>query len=602
MTDTLNLEEGAEGQAEEYLFHASAEDFKKIPGSPIAYWISNLVRGTFEEAESFEHYCTPRQGLGSTNNDLFVKSWYELTFNKIGFGCLDKYSAMNSKKKWFPYSKGGGFRKWYGNDLDVVNWENDGKDIKNALIGKNPNIPRSESHYFKSGITWGLITSANFSARFTPQGGVFDVGGSKAFPSEIYLNYFLGLLNSKLSWIFLKTMNPTLNFQVGDLKKIPVSKLNEYNDLVSEVIKVVKFISTVDWNTYETSWDFTENPLIQNHIQNPPDTLSKNYQAWWNSNQETIAEMKRLEEENNRLFIEAYGLQEELTPDVPLEEITLTVNPKYRYSGNASDADLAKRFQSDTVCELISYAIGCMMGRYSLNRAGLVYAHSGNDGFAGLVNEGAYQTFPADEDGIIPITDEEWFADDATNRLVEFVKTVWSEAQLSENLSFIAESLCLHALKPKASESPLETIRRYLSNQFYKDHMRTYKKRPIYWLFSSGKQKAFECVVYLHRYNEATLSRMRTEYVIPLMGKYQAHAEQLQNQIEQAETTAQANKAKKALTTLEKKQHELTEFDEKLKNFADMRIALDLDDGVKENYGKFGDLLVDVKGITGKKA
>jgi type II restriction/modification system DNA methylase subunit YeeA len=229
-----------------------------------------------------------------------------------------------------------------------------------------------------------------------------------------------------------------------------------------------------------------------------------------------------------------------------------------------------------------------------------VYAHAGNEGFVDLVNEGVYETFAADDDGIIPLTDQEWFVDDVTNRVQEFVKTVWGEAQLYDNLAFIAESLGLYAIKPKNNESALDTIRRYLSTKFYKDHMQTYKKRPIYWLFSSGKQKAFECLVYLHRYNEGTLSRMRTEYVIKLMGKYQTFAEQLQNQIESADTTTQANKLKKELTALQKKQAEISAFDEQLKQFADKQIALDLDDGVKVNYGKFGDLLVDVKAIVGK--
>ena len=255
--------------------------------------------------------------------------------------------------------------------------------------------------------------------------------------------------------------------------------------------------------------------------------------------------------------------------------------------------------QSDTLAELISYAIGCMMGRYSLDQEGLAYAHAGNEGFDELVQEGAYQTFLADEDGIIPLTDQEWFKDDATNRFREFVQVVWGDDHLQENLDFVAESLCLNAIKPKKSESALETIRRYLSTQFYKDHLKTYKKRPIYWLFSSGKQKAFECLVYLHRYNEGTLSRMRTEYVTPLLGKYDAYAEQLEKQIETADSTSEANRFKKELDALIKKQVELREFDDKLKHYADMRISLDLDDGVKVNYGKFGDLLADVKAITG---
>jgi len=600
MTESVNLTEGAEGQAVDYLFHASAEDFKKIPGSPIAYWADGNVLNCFDNFLKVSSYAESRKGMATGLNEKFVRAWGEVDFYKIGLS-HSRDSAKDSSQKWFPYANGGEFRKWYGNYNELVNWAEDGSLLQTEKhdTGRIRAVNLNLDFIFKEGCSWTSITSGNFSIRLLPEGFLFSSASNALFPRKYDVYFFIGLLNSSVHSYISKFLNPTLNANPGDIAKIP---LVPYDERFKALSKKLIDLSAIDWNTYETSWDFSSNQLIQLRTENPSQTLAEIYQAWWNSNQATIAEMQRLEEENNRLFIDAYGLQGELTPDVPLEEITLTVNPKYRYGGNASDAELAARFQSDTVCELFSYAIGCMMGRYSLNRPGLVYAHAGNEGFADLMSKGAYQTFPADDDGIIPITDEEWFADDATNRFVEFVKTVWGEAQLSENLSFIDESLCLHALKPKASESALETIRRYLSNQFYKDHMRTYKKRPIYWLFSSGKQKAFECVVYLHRYNESTLARMRTEYVIPLMGKYQAHAEQLQNQIDQADTTAQANKAKKALTSLEKKQHELTQFDEKLKHFADMRIALDLDDGVKVNYGKFGDLLVDVKGITGKKA
>lgn len=281
---------------------------------------------------------------------------------------------------------------------------------------------------------------------------------------------------------------------------------------------------------------------------------------------------------------------------IDLQEVTLNANPIYRYN-NSLDSEI--KFQSDTIAELISYTIGCSLGRYSLDREGIVFAHSNQNIFSKLLSDGVFEKFSADEDGIIPLTDQEWFKDDATNRFREFVQVVWGEENLQENLDFVAESLCLNAIKPKKSELALETIRRYLSTQFYKDHLKTYKKRPIYWLFSSGKQKAFECLVYLHRYNESTLSRMRTEYVIPLLGKYDAYAEQLEKQIETADSTSEANRFKKEFDALIKKQVELREFDDKLKHYADMRISLDLDDGVKVNYGKFGDLLADVKAITG---
>ena len=286
-----------------------------------------------------------------------------------------------------------------------------------------------------------------------------------------------------------------------------------------------------------------------------------------------------------------------MSPDVQKKDITLECNEYYL--GLVANSDVKQAKYSRIIRELISYALGCMMGRYSTERSGLIYADSNNEGFAEQVALNVYGRYPADEDGIIPLTDKEWFKDDATNRFREFIQVVWGEEHLQANLDFVAESLCLNAIKPKKSESALETIRRYLSTQFYKDHLKTYKKRPIYWLFSSGKQKAFECLVYLHRYNEGTLSRMRTEYVTPLLGKYDAYAEQLEKQIETADSTSDANRFKKELDALIKKQVELREFDDKLKHYADMRISLDLDDGVKVNYGKFGDLLADVKAITG---
>ncbi|MFZ4850369.1 MAG: SAM-dependent methyltransferase, partial [Caldilinea sp.] len=325
----------------------------------------------------------------------------------------------------------------------------------------------------------------------------------------------------------------------------------------------------------------------------PTPTLESSYTAWITQNRAIIAEMQRLEEENNRLFIDAYGLADELTPDVPIEQITLTVNPAYRYGGKLSEEALWTRFRQDTMQELVSYAVGCMMGRYSLDEPGLLYAHSGNQGF----DPSHYPTFPADPDGILPLTDTEWFADDAANRVVEFLAVAWDAAHLEENLTFLAGNL-----SPNKNESSRETLRRYLCDSFFKDHLQSYKRRPIYWLFSSGKQKAFQCLVYLHRYNAGTLARMRSEYVIPLQGKMAARLEQLQGDIQAATSTVQSKRLTQERVKLEKQQVELLAFDEKLRHYADMRITLDLDDGVKVNYGKFGDLLAEVKAVTGGMA
>ncbi len=302
--------------------------------------------------------------------------------------------------------------------------------------------------------------------------------------------------------------------------------------------------------------------------------------------------MKHLEEENNRLFIDAYGLQGELTPEVPIEQITLTVNPAYRYGGKLTEDEQWTRFRQDTMQELVSYAIGCMMGRYSLDEPGLIYAHSGNVSF----EPKRYKTFPADQDGIIPITAGQWFEDDAAHRLVEFISVAWDAGHLEENLTFLAGNL-----SPRKNESSRDTIRRYLCNSFFKDHLQTYKNRPIYWLFSSGKSKAFQCLVYLHRYNEGTLARMRTEYVVPLQGMMASRVRQLEGDIAAAASTAHRKRLDKERETLVKQQAELQAFDEKLRHYADQRISLDLDDGVKVNYGKFGDLLAEVKKVTGGK-
>jgi len=356
-------------------------------------------------------------------------------------------------------------------------------------------------------------------------------------------------------------------------------------EMLQSLIKIAK----TDWDSFETSWDFKSLPILTPPLKST--TLEASYNNWIAQNKANIKKMQELEEENNRLFIEAYGLEDELTPDVPEEEITLTVNPKYRYGGNLSEEELAKKFREDTIKELISYAIGCMMGRYSLDEPGLIYAHTGNVDF----DPSRYKTFPADEDGIVPVMDQNWFDDDATNRFVEFLKVAWSEDTLEENLKFVADSL-----GPKQNESPIDTIRRYISTKFFKDHLKMYKKRPIYWLFSSGKHKAFECLVYLHRYNEATLSRMRSAYVTPLQGKLNARIEYLKGEVEAAQTTSARRKLEKELEKLKRKQHELKEFDELLRHFADQRIKLDLDDGVKVNYGKFGKLLAEVKAVTGR--
>lgn len=569
----------------QHFYRASAADIMKIPGSPIAYWLSAKIIKQFKRSYKLGDLMPVRGGMTTADNELFLRLWTEINLEKL------------SRNYWCPYNKGGEYRKWYGNQSWVVLWESNGEKIKST--GKAS--VRSEDLYFKPMIGWTDITSfSQLGVRMYPEGFIFDASGPSLFPNNENESYIvLGFLASKLASLILNALNPTLHVQAGNISSLPYSEEIKNFDIKS-VIKKITTIAKKDWDSYETSWKFKYSPLLTKNIKQPTvHTSYKNIRTIWLADtQETL----RLEKENNHIFIEAYGLQDELTPEIPLKEITLTCNPHYRYGGDLTDQEREDRLQSDTIAELISYAIGCMMGRYSLDREGLVYAHAGNEGFADLVAEGAYQTFAADEDAILPLTGQEWFNDDLTNRFSEFVQTVWGEQHLEENLQFIADSLCLYAIRPRKGERALDTIRRYLSNQFYKDHLSTYKRRPIYWLFSSGRHKAFECLVYLHRYHEGTLARMRTEYVIPLSSRINARINRLSEEAEAASSTTERNQINRELKTLHNQQAELATFDEQLRHHADMRISLDLDDGVKENYGKFGNLLAAVKNVTGKAA
>lgn len=593
-------------QMQQHFYRASAADFGKIPGSPVAYWASNKIRDAYKKYISLGNISQPRVGMRTGDNERFLRFWYEVSFLKFNGTAQSNSDAKESRAKWFPFVKGGEFRKWYGNVEQVVNWFDGGVEIKTDTLQKYPQLSwdnlgwkiSNESFYFKPAITWSAVSSSYFGVRFVDAGNIFGTGGSCIFPEGSDFELCGAFLCSKLSTYLLDLVNSTLNINIEDVFAIPVNKSVPV-DVLHNATKCYS-LAKIDWNSFERSWCFSKNAIVS-----VSDGYAKIFDSFVKLKSISIAkinEMQRLEEENNRLFIEAYGLQDELTPEVPLSEITLTCNPHYRYGGNLTDEEREARLQSDTIAELISYAIGCMMGRYSLDREGLVYAHAGNEGFKALVEEGAYATFAADEDGILPLSTDSWFEDDVATRLEAFVCTVWGKETLEENLQFIADSLCLAAIKPvkKGGETARETLRRYLSTQFFKDHMKTYKKRPIYWLFSSGKEKAFECLVYLHRYNEATLPRMRTEYVTPLLGQMAGRIERLRLQQTEA-STSDAKRIGKEIDSLTKQLSELRAFDDQLKHHADMRITLDLDDGVKVNYGKFGTLLSDVKAITGDK-
>ena len=543
---------------------------------------------------------------------MFLRYWWEVSSANTGLACSSAIEAKYSGNKWFPYNKGGNFRHWYGNNEFVVNWQAEGRDIHNYSdlpITYSGAPVRAKNFYFRSSVSWTDLGGTRLAARFYPPGYVFDVAGHSAFfENEDQQYLILGFLNSAVAETLSTIINNSFHFQVGDFRRLPFP-YNVDSEKIKAIAKEAISISKSDWDRIELSPQFNAIGLLD-PIAKHRDTKAS-FSQMLTRDLSTISHLKAIMQRNNEEFISSFGLESIIKSEIPLDKISLCINPNFIYSNNLDSEELDSRYRCDTFSRLLSYSIGCIMGRYSLDREGLVYAHVGNQGFAELAAEGAYKSFPADDDGILPLTDQEWFSDDAANRFREFVRTVWAGQEgateleqsqlLQKNLTFVADSLCLHAIKPKRGESALDTIRRYLSTQFYKDHLKTYKKRPIYWLFSSGKHKAFECLVYLHRYNDGTLARMRTEYVIPLTAKLNTYTNKLATDIENETVTSEKKRLEKELATLHNQQAELATFDEKLRHHADQRISLDLDDGVKVNYGKFGDLLAEVKAVTGDK-
>lgn len=565
---------------------ASNSLFDTLPGNPLLYWVSQELSKTFNYNNGFEklgELCSPRKGMATGDNNKFVRYWNEVDFSRSSLNIDNEYS-------WVPYNNGGEYRKWYGNIDRFIYWKDDGFAIKNFKDenGKLRSRPQGLDLKFKEMLSWTSLSSTYLGVRYYPNGFISDQNGNFLVPNNRFENdiyFILGWLCSSTANRIVKMLNPTMHILVSNISNLPIPMDEVTIKEVCDITRRCIDISKTDWDKYESSWGFIRPAIITLQIDLKSAVLLeiKNCKSMVN-------ELKRLEQRNNDIFALKFGVSDLLGYELTSDDITL----------NVKEVMLSTEiFSSKLITELLSYIVGTQMGRYSLDREGLVYAHEGNKGFSDLVEEGAYKTFPADEDGILPLMDSNWFDDDVTARVKEFVRTVWGEEHLQENLDFIAESLCLYAIKPKKGESSLDTIRRYLSTQFWKDHLKMYKKRPIYWLFSSGKEKAFECLVYLHRYNEGTLSRMRTEYVVPLLARYQGNIDLVNDQLKNAESGAATTRLKKELDGLSKKFNELRSFDDRLRHYADRRITIDLDDGVKVNYGKFGDLLADVKAITG---
>ena len=579
-----------------YFYEAEQSDFSRIPGSPIAYWASKNFFEMFRKGTLLGNLADSKQGLATADNNRFLREWYEVDFCKIKFDCKTLDEAKESGFKWFPYNKGGEFRKWYGNNDYIVNWENDGFEIKHFFDskGKLRSRPQNLNYMFRSSVSWSDITSSTNAFRYKPYGNLFDISGMSFFPKR-NTNYLLALCNTKLVADVLKIIAPTIHCQCGDVANIPVieddTKAFNIESKVDENINISKF----DWDSFETSWDFEKHPLVSYSTNK----MSTAFALWSEECVERFNQLKANEEELNRIFIDIYGLQDELTSEVEDKDVTVR------------KADLQRDIKS-----LISYAVGCMFGRYSLEREGIVYAGGNFDdvywkykGQAALDKngeaiEGSYAgisladyhypkfhdtddwktatelSFEPDADNCIPITDEEYFEDDIVGLFCAWLKKVYGEDTLEENLDFIANAL---GNKGKTSR---EVIRNYFLTDFIKDHIKTYQKRPIYWLFDSGKQNGFKALVYMHRWNADTIGNVRVEYLHRIQRVYEKEITRMQEIIDNSHDNKEISNATKRKEKLQKQIKETKDYDAKIAHLALSRIDIDLDDGVKVNYEK----------------
>ena len=588
-------------------FQAKQKDFEKIPGSPIAYWVSDKVREIFEKNKKLGEVGEAKQGLATADNNRFLRLWNEVSFSKIGYNMSNSKEALESKKKWFPYNKGGEFRKWYGNQEYLVNWENDGYEIKNFYDekGKLRSRPQNTEYYFKESISWTDITSSGNSFRYYPKGFLYDVTGMSYFINESKQKNLLGVLNNKLIYTITKILNPTLHLQIGDLVKVPyfIIKNEKFNNLVQQNIS----ISKEEWDSRETSWDFEKLSLVDGKDLK---SAYENYCSHWRDN---FVQLHKNEEELNRLFIEIYDLQDEMDEKVSFDDITILKkeakiveidNSKAREFSSESEKYLYDRgvsleFNKDElVKQFLSYAIGCIMGRYSTNKPGLIMANSddvlelSSNKFSvkdtnGDIRQEVETAFLPDEFGILPITAEKDFSNDIVERVKEFVKFVYGEESLKDNLNFIAE-----ALGNKDNKSPEEILRAYFITAFYKDHLQRYQNRPIYWLMNSGKKNAFSCLFYMHRYEPLTVARVRADYLIHYQEMLENKRKFIERQLYAEDITAKEKKnVEKELKDLDVLLKELRDYANEVKHIAEQKIVLDLDDGVNVNYERLGAIL-----------
>ncbi len=516
-----------------FYYEQNANEYSKIPGSPVAYWVSENLFYDYDISSQLGALFPVKKGMTTADNNRFLRFWYEVEQKKIS-------------TKWFKTHKGGGFRRWYGNDENVVNWENNGAELK-TFSGA---VIRNEDYYFKRCITWNDISSSKTGFRYIEGDSISNASGPSVYCNSDKLFYILGLCNSKVvEYIFAITC-PTIHFEVGRVAELPVKIEKEEN--IYEIVKINLELSKNDWDSFETSWDFQNHPLLRK-----VSTIAEAFGQWQTECDDRFNQLKGNEEELNRIFIDIYGLEDELTPEVEDRDITVR------------KADLSRDIRS-----FISYAVGCMFGRYSLDEEGLIYA-------GGECDNSRYKIFLPDADNCIPITDEEYFSDDIVARFVEFVKTIYGADTLEENLNFIANAL------GNKGDTSREVIRNYFLKDFYADHLKVYQKRPIYWLFDSGKQNGFKALIYMHRYDADTVGRVRTDYLHRAQKYVETAMQSAQYTIDNASSASEKSKATKAVTKYTKQLAEMKIYDEAIAHIANKRIEIDLDDGVKVNYAKF---------------
>lgn len=583
-----------------YFYEANEKNFEKIPGMPIGYWASENLLEDFEKGIKMSELVEPRQGLATTDNGRFLRQWYEVEEKKINYNTKSINHTENNKFKWYPCNKGGVRRQWFGNYDYVVNWENNGSEIKKNILYKYPYlktpdfVAKNTNYYFKEAITWSKVTSGGFSIRFREEGSIHETAGMSAFSGDNKrLKYILGIISTKLSNYIFDIFNPTVNLNTGDFGLFPVIENEQIKSKVISIVDDCIKISKYDWNTFETAWDFKVSPLVNieryveefdnvkigenGNVENKKidktqiTLIEEAYSQYKEFTNNQFLKLKENEEELNRIFIDIYGLQDELPSDVSDKDITIA--KIFDTDDEINDEIKGNSYvliKADVVKQFISYAVGCMFGRYSLDEEGLAFA-------GGEFDKNKYSKFIPDEDNCIPITDSEYFSDDIVTRFVEFVKTIYGEETLEENLKFIAQALS------NKNDAPKDIIREYFLKNFYEDHLKRYKKRPIYWLYDAGKKNGFKALIYMHRYNEQTTAKVRIGYLHELQKHYERRASFLKDEIE---SNNNRKKAEKELKKIKSQLDECKQFDEKMNHLSSEYISIDLDDGVKVNYEK----------------